>query len=105
MTELTELTARELLAGYRSGRFSPVEATRDALAAIDARDDALNAFVLVDPERALAAAEESRARWRAGRPLGPGDGVPTSIKDIFLTRGWPTDRPAPQPLGGDVIHE
>ena len=95
MTDLAGLTATELVAAYRSGSVSPVEATAAALAAIDAYDDAgVNAFVLVDPDGAMAAAERSAARWRAGEPLGPGDGVPTSIKDLLYTRGWPTLRGA-----------
>jgi aspartyl-tRNA(Asn)/glutamyl-tRNA(Gln) amidotransferase subunit A len=93
MTDLAGLTATELVAAYRSGSVSPVEATAAALAAIDAYDDAgVNAFVLVDHDSAMAAAERSAARWRAGEPLGPGDGVPTSIKDLLYTRGWPTLR-------------
>jgi aspartyl-tRNA(Asn)/glutamyl-tRNA(Gln) amidotransferase subunit A len=92
MTDLARLTATELVAGYRDGRLSPVEATRAALAAIDAGNTAVNAFVLVDRDEALAAAERSEARWRAGAPLGPGDGVPTSVKDLLYTRGWPTLR-------------
>lgn len=84
--------ATELVAGYRNRTISPVEATRAALAAIDAYNPAVNAFVLVDAEGAVAAAKESQARWYAGEPLGPGDGVPTSIKDVLLTRGWPTRR-------------
>lgn len=92
MTELIDLTALELLDGYRSGSISPVEATRGALEAIDEFDGAVNAFVSVDHEQALRSAAESEQRWRTGRPLGPGDGVPTSIKDIFYTRGRPTLR-------------
>jgi aspartyl-tRNA(Asn)/glutamyl-tRNA(Gln) amidotransferase subunit A len=92
MTDLADLTATELVAGYRDGSFTPVEATRAALAAIAAGNDAVNAFVLVDEDSALSAAEQSARRWSAGEPIGPGDGVPTSIKDIFYTRGWPTLR-------------
>jgi len=92
MTDLTRLTANELVAAYRTGSLSPVETTRAALAAIDARNNDVNAFVLVDPDGALAAAKRSEARWRSGSALGPGDGVPTSIKDILYTRGWPTLR-------------
>ena len=92
MDDLAELTAVELVDGYRRGSFSPVEAARDALKAIEAHDAAVNAYVLVDEERALEAAAASEARWRSGVPLGPGDGVPTSVKDIFWTRGWPTLR-------------
>lgn len=85
-------TAAELLQGYRDRTISPVEATREALAAIDAYDGAVNAYVFVDPEGALAAARASEARWHAGEPLGPGDGLPTSIKDALWTKGWPTLR-------------
>lgn len=84
--------AVELVECYRRKTLSPVEATRAALDAIDRFDGTVNAFVLVDDEGAMAAARESEVRWHAGEPLGPGDGVPTSIKDAFLTRGWPTLR-------------
>ncbi len=86
------LTATELLAEYRAGRVSPVDATKDALARIDEANDAVNAFCLVDGPRALAAAAESEARWRRGEPHGLLDGVPVSVKDILLTEGWPTLR-------------
>ena len=92
MTDLADLTATELIAAFRGGSASPVEATRAALAAIDAGNDDVNAFVLVDAVGALAAAERSEARWRSGRAVGPADGVPTSIKDLLYTRGWPTLR-------------
>ncbi|TYK50975.1 amidase [Actinomadura decatromicini] len=85
-------TAAELVAAYAAGTLSPVEATAAALAAIQDRDADYNAFVLVDPERALADARAAESRWRAGTPAGPLDGVPMSIKDLFLTRGWPTLR-------------
>lgn len=91
--------AAELVEGYRSGELSPVEATRAALDAIDRYDEQVNAFVLVDAEGALAAAKESEARWHTGEPLGPGDGVPTSIKDALWTKGWPTLR------GSNLIDE
>jgi aspartyl-tRNA(Asn)/glutamyl-tRNA(Gln) amidotransferase subunit A len=84
--------AVDLVDAFRRRALSPVEATRDALEAIEQYDDRVNAFVLVDAEGALAAAKESEARWQAGEPLGPGDGVPTSIKDALWTRGWPTLR-------------
>ncbi|MGH3413153.1 MAG: amidase [Marmoricola sp.] len=88
----TSLTATELVAAYRAGEVSPVEATRASLAAIEQLDVDLNAFCLVDPDRALDQAVASEARWRRGEPCGPLDGVPTAIKDMFLTEGWPTVR-------------
>jgi aspartyl-tRNA(Asn)/glutamyl-tRNA(Gln) amidotransferase subunit A len=86
------LTASELLARYRDGTLSPVEACEAALARIEAHDGALNAFCLVDAEAALAEARRSEARWRIQAPKGRLDGVPTSIKDLILTKGWPTLR-------------
>jgi aspartyl-tRNA(Asn)/glutamyl-tRNA(Gln) amidotransferase subunit A len=50
-----------------------------------------NAFNLVS-ERFIDEAKASEARWAAGQPRGLLDGVPVSIKDIILTRGWPTLR-------------
>ncbi|QGH70821.1 amidase [Pseudactinotalea sp. HY158] len=90
--DLTELTAVELVAAYASGEASPVEATRAVLDRISRDDDDLNAFCLVDPEGALEEAARSEARWREAHPKGLLDGVPISIKDIFLTDGWPTLR-------------
>jgi aspartyl-tRNA(Asn)/glutamyl-tRNA(Gln) amidotransferase subunit A len=87
-----DLPATELLAAYRAGELSPVEATRDALERIERFDGAVNAYCLVDPDRALASARESEQRWRRGEPAGLLDGVPTSIKDVLLTQGWPTRR-------------
>ncbi len=90
--DLAFATATELLDGYRDGAISPVEATKAALNQIEKYNGALNAFVLVDEDYALARARESEVRWRAGAPMGMIDGVPTTIKDILLTEGWPTLR-------------
>ena len=86
------LAATELLALYRSRELSPVAATRAVIERIERLNPVLNAFCLVDAEAALAFARESEARWTKGAPMGPLDGVPVSIKDVFLTRGWPTLR-------------
>ena len=91
-TDLALATAGELLTLYGSGAASPVEAAEAALARIERHDKALNAFRLVDGERALADARASEARWRKGAPAGPLDGVPATVKDLVLTRGWSTLR-------------
>ncbi|GAB3497548.1 amidase [Amycolatopsis cihanbeyliensis] len=88
----TLLTASELVVAYRSGELSPVEATTAALETIAERDDQYNAYCLVDEEVALEQAKSSEERWREGNPIGWLDGVPASIKDMFLTQGWPTLR-------------
>jgi aspartyl-tRNA(Asn)/glutamyl-tRNA(Gln) amidotransferase subunit A len=93
MTEdLARLSAVDMIARFRDGSLSPVEATEAALAAIERHNPTLNAFNLVDREGALAAAADSAERWRLGIPKGRLDGVPTSIKDLLLTSGWPTLR-------------
>src|SRR5574337_1713811 len=93
---LADATAVELLRLYRSEQASPVEATRAVLARIAQHNPKLNAYVLVDEDSALASARASEARWQAHRrdstPVGELDGVPVSIKDLVLTRGWPTLR-------------
>jgi len=91
-TEPAAMTAVELVTAYSAGALSPVEATQAVLDAIAERDGALNAFCLVDPERALVQAKESEARWHSGHVQGLLDGVPMSIKDTYLTEGWPTRR-------------
>jgi aspartyl-tRNA(Asn)/glutamyl-tRNA(Gln) amidotransferase subunit A len=90
--DLALWSATELVAGYRDKTISPVEATQAALARIDRLDPALNAFCLVDRDGALTAARAAEARWQRGAPLGLVDGVPTNVKDIVLTKGWPTLR-------------
>jgi aspartyl-tRNA(Asn)/glutamyl-tRNA(Gln) amidotransferase subunit A len=90
MAELHALSAHGLVAGFKAGDFSPVDATRAVLSRIDELNPRLNAFCLVDAESALAAAKDSEARWSKGSPAGPLDGVPISIKDLLLTKGWPT---------------
>ena len=89
---LADYTATELVQLYRSGQASPVEATKAVLARTDQLNGALNAFCVVDADRALASAKASEARWKIGAPVGILDGVPVSIKDLILTRGWPTLR-------------
>ena len=91
MTRIADLSAAELMQAYRGGALSPVEVTRDVLTRIAAHQ-ALNAFVVIDPEPALKAAAKSETRWRAGTPLGRVDGLPTTVKDNIAAKGLPTRR-------------
>ncbi len=91
-SDLADCTASELLDLYRRGLASPVDAARAVLARIERLNARLNAYCLVDADAALADARAAEARWTAGTPCGPLDGVPASIKDLVLTRGWPTRR-------------
>jgi aspartyl-tRNA(Asn)/glutamyl-tRNA(Gln) amidotransferase subunit A len=90
--EIARLTAAELGERYRSKALAPVEATRAALYQIDRLNGAVNAYCLVDADRALADARASEDRFARGEALGALDGVTASIKDLLLSEGWPTLR-------------
>src|ERR687894_894077 len=92
MSDIAFLPATELLKLYRDRELSPVEVTDAALRQIELYNPRVNAYCLVDAEQALAQARESEERYGSGRPRGRLDGVPASIKDLILTRGWPTLR-------------
>src|SRR4051794_13446647 len=85
-------SACDLLDLYRRRELSPVEVAEDCLARIGRWNAAVGAFCVVDHEGALAAARASEARWAPGEPRGALDGVPATIKDIVLMRGFPTRR-------------
>ncbi len=89
MAALHDLSAVELLAGYRSGALSPLEVTRAVLAHIERWEPRLCATYALDPDGALAMARASEQRWRDGQPLGALDGVPATIKENIATRGVP----------------
>lgn len=79
----------ELLRAYQRGSLSPVEVVQACLDVVTARNPALNAFLGVDAERAIALARESESRWRKGAPRGALDGVPVTVKDLCPTVGLP----------------
>ncbi|HEY0301523.1 MAG TPA: amidase [Rhizomicrobium sp.] len=87
-----ELTASELSALFASRDLSPVEVAASCLGRIEALDAQINAFCHIDAGTSLAQAEASEARWLAGEPLSPLDGVPVAVKDLLVTKGWPTRR-------------
>jgi len=90
--DIAYLSGAELGGLYRAGKLSPVQVTEALFARLDDLQPKLNAFCVVDRDGALAAARASEARWRAGAPLSPLDGVPATVKDLMLTRGLPTLR-------------
>jgi aspartyl-tRNA(Asn)/glutamyl-tRNA(Gln) amidotransferase subunit A len=92
ISDLADFTAVELLALYRRGEASPVEATQAVLKRIDQQNPTLRAYSFIAAEDALRNARLSETRWHRGEPCGPLDGVPASIKDLILTRGMPTLR-------------
>jgi aspartyl-tRNA(Asn)/glutamyl-tRNA(Gln) amidotransferase subunit A len=85
-------SATELLEGYRSKAISPVETVTALLDRAEALQPKLNAFTLLDRDGAVAPARAAEQRWQRGEPIGPLDGVPVTVKDLMLTRGFPTLR-------------
>jgi len=91
-SDIHDLGAAELAEAYRAHDLSPVDVAENYLARIEAIDAKINAFCHVDAGYVRGAAEESERRWMEGTPRSPLDGVPVAIKDLLLTRGWPTRR-------------
>ncbi len=90
MTALYRLSAAQLADGYARRDFTPVEALRSVVDRVLSLNDRLNCVCHFDPEAAMRDATAATARWAAGMPLSPLDGVPTTVKDLLLAKGWPT---------------
>lgn len=88
MTDLADLSATELLAGYAARRFSPVEVTEAVIERIAAWEPQLKALYAYDPAAARAMAKASELRWLKGEALAL-DGVPGTIKENIATKGVP----------------
>lgn len=91
MTDPARMSAETLLGLYARRALSPVEALQAVLERVARLNPGLNAFACMNPE-ALRQAGESTARWAAGRPLGPLDGIPATVKDLLDLAGLPTRR-------------
>ena len=87
MNALHRLDAQTLSAAYAERSLSPVEVAQAVIAQIERVEPRLNALYAYDPEAALAQARASQARWLAGAPLSPLDGVPGTLKENLATRG------------------
>ncbi|MAY68315.1 MAG: Asp-tRNA(Asn)/Glu-tRNA(Gln) amidotransferase GatCAB subunit A [Rhodospirillaceae bacterium] len=86
MSKLNELTIAQAQDGLAAGDFTAVDLAEASLAAAKAAKD-LNAFITLTPEIARARAAASDARRAKGEALGPLDGVPVAVKDLFCTEG------------------
>ncbi|HKZ05321.1 MAG TPA: Asp-tRNA(Asn)/Glu-tRNA(Gln) amidotransferase subunit GatA [Methylomirabilota bacterium] len=77
-------------ARFRDGSATPSAAAAAYLDRIAALDPQVRAYMTVTRDAARAQAEEADARFRAGTPRGPLDGVPIALKDVLCTRGITT---------------
>ena len=97
ITSLHDLSAVDLIAGYRAKQFSPSEVLEDVLAHVAVWEPHIKALYLFDPDGARASAKTSTERWQKGEPTNPLDGVPVTIKDNIATKGQPV------PLGAASV--
>src|SRR5215470_2532816 len=89
ITSLHDLSATDLIAGYRAKQFSPSEVMEDLLAHVALWEPHIKALYLFDPDGARKAAKASTDRWQKGEPTHALDGVPVTIKDNIPTKGQP----------------
>jgi Asp-tRNA(Asn)/Glu-tRNA(Gln) amidotransferase A subunit family amidase len=82
-------------AQFAGGKDSPREFLERCLAALEAWEPKISAFVTLGLPAARAAADLSTKRWRDGKPLSPIDGMPVGIKDIIETIDMPTQNGSP----------
>jgi aspartyl-tRNA(Asn)/glutamyl-tRNA(Gln) amidotransferase subunit A len=97
VTSLHDLSATDLIAGYKAGQFTPTEVMEDVLAHVAAWEPHIKALYLFDPDGARKAAKASTDRWQKGEPTHTLDGVPVTIKDNIATKGQPV------PLGAASV--
>ena len=90
VTSLHDLSAVDLIEGFKAGQFSPSEVLEDVLAHLAAWEPHIKALYAFDPDGARAVARASTERWQKGVPMGLLDGVPVTIKDNIATKGVAT---------------
>jgi aspartyl-tRNA(Asn)/glutamyl-tRNA(Gln) amidotransferase subunit A len=88
-TDLALATASELVRLFRKRKASPVEAVDAVLARAERENPRLNALCHIDAENALRQAAAAEKRHAKGRPAGPLDGVPVTVKELVQVAGWP----------------
>jgi len=105
MAELHDLTMLEQAAAIRRREVSPVELVDHYLTRIDRLNETVGAFVHLAPDQARAAAKDAESAVTSSADLPPLHGVPTAIKDLYLTADMPTGFGSgaipPQELGID----
>jgi Asp-tRNA(Asn)/Glu-tRNA(Gln) amidotransferase A subunit family amidase len=85
------LTFHDAACRFTDGNDSPRAYLERCLETIAQREPVVQAFTAVNETGARAAADASAARWKAGKPLSPTDGMPVAIKDLLETKDMPTE--------------
>lgn len=87
----TPLTFHDATPRFADGSDTPRAYLERCLVTIAAREPVVKAFTAINEAGARATADASTARWKAGKPLSPIDGMPVAIKDLLETRDMPTE--------------
>lgn len=98
MTDLYEQGLREIGARLRDGRLTASALAEHAIERHDRFGAALGAYIHWDAEALRAGARAGDALFAAGVDLGPLQGIPVSVKDLFGVRGMPTQAGSPKRL-------
>jgi Asp-tRNA(Asn)/Glu-tRNA(Gln) amidotransferase A subunit family amidase len=85
------LTFHDAARRFTDGNDSPRAYLERCLETIAQREPVVKAFTAVNETGARAAADASVARWKAGKPRSPIDGMPVAIKDLLETKDMPTE--------------
>jgi Asp-tRNA(Asn)/Glu-tRNA(Gln) amidotransferase A subunit family amidase len=85
------LTFHDAARRFTAGNDSPRAYLERCLETIALRESVVKAFTAINESGARAAADASTARWKAGKPLSPIDGMPIAIKDLLETKDKPTE--------------
>ncbi len=101
--DFRSVTVEALAASVRAGDLTARSLTEAALARIEAHNPALNAFVAVDADAALAQADAVDARVAAGEDAGSLDGIPIGVKDLEDAAGFVTTRGAAHLADSGVV--
>lgn len=85
------LSFHDAVAGFLDGTDTPRAYLERCIERIEMLEPAVMAFAFLNLQPAREAADRASARYKAGRPLGPVDGMPVGIKDLIETYDMPTE--------------
>ena len=90
MTDIMHGSLAELGAALRDGKTTATALADAAAENHSANSESFGAFKLWEPEVTTEQAKAADAAFKSGNDLGPLQGLPISVKDLYGVRGWPT---------------
>ncbi|MEN3375818.1 MAG: aspartyl-tRNA(Asn)/glutamyl-tRNA(Gln) amidotransferase subunit, partial [Hyphomicrobiales bacterium] len=87
MSDVAQMTLKDLAAAIKRRKVSSLEVTKAMIARIETWQPTLNAFARVEAETALKSAKAADRALGAGKAKGPLHGVPLAHKDMYYSKG------------------